>query len=46
MRDVRIITPTDRTKAKWVMDIYIVNGFPVYVKYERKTQDQRAALAT
>lgn len=46
MRDVRIITPIDRTKAKWVMDIDIVNGFPVYVPDERNTQDQRAALAT
>lgn len=46
MRDIRIITPVDREKESWVMDIDIVNGFPVYVQEERNTQDQRAALAT
>lgn len=45
MRDIKIIVPEDRTKAGWNMDIDVINGYPVFLDYERNTQDQRAALA-
>ena len=45
MRDFKIIVPNDRKEANWNMDIDIIHGFPVYVPYERNTQDQRATLA-
>lgn len=46
MRDVKIIVPADPSKVDWTMDIDIIDGYPVYVDYERNTQDQRAALST
>lgn len=45
MRDLKLITPTDTVNSAWSLDIDIVNGFPIFVPYERNTQDQRAAVA-
>lgn len=45
MRDLKIIVPNDRQNSGWNMDIDVVNGYPVFVPYERNTQDQRAALS-
>ena len=45
MRDLKLITPLDASNSSWSLDIDIVEGFPVFVPYERNTQDQRAAVA-
>lgn len=45
MRDLYLLTPIDREKASWYLDIDIIDGVPRHVPYERNTQDQRAAIA-
>lgn len=45
MRDIKLIVPSDLTNSSWNLDIDIVHGYPVFVDFERNTQDQRAAVA-
>lgn len=46
MRDLKIIVPENRDIVDWDLDIDVIDGFPVFLEYERQTQDQRAAVAT
>lgn len=45
MRDLKIFVPTEAGQ-QWTFDLDIVDGCPVFVDYERNTQDQRAAIST
>lgn len=44
MRDLKLIVPDDPSQ-QWNLDFDIIDGYPVFLPYERNSQDQRAALS-
>lgn len=45
MKDIKLIVSED-AENDWFLDINIISGYPEPLKYDRNTQDQRAAVAT